>query len=87
MRLPQHDLARHDHLELLFSSRDHSELDHAGSFTRSLGQFRSRPDILHKIPWLGRWKLPNSDPEDGTDSKKQKKSKEMMASEQKKLPN
>jgi hypothetical protein len=29
----------------------------------------------------------NSDPEDGTVSKKQKKSKEMMASEQKKLPN
>jgi hypothetical protein len=42
VRLPQHDLARRDHLELLFFSGDHSELDHAGSFTRSLEQFQAR---------------------------------------------
>lgn len=56
VRLPQHDLARHDHKNSSsVPSSDHSELDHAGSFTRSLGQFQARH--MHKIPWFGRWTL------------------------------
>ena len=49
----------------------------------------SRLDMLHKIPWLGRWKLQFQiqRTEDGTISKKEKKSKEVMASEKKQLPN
>jgi hypothetical protein len=53
VRLPQHDLARHDHRRIYMLLADHSELDHAGSFTRSLGQPISPRSRSHKIQGIG----------------------------------